>query len=128
MSDLFEPQDRSWVDKFRDSFRGLYLGVVAEKSFYVHILMALAVVSAAALFRVSATQWCLLLLSIAVVTAAEMFNTALERLAKAVDTRINPLLAEALDIASAAVLLVSIGAALVGAIIFLGRLVELLFT
>jgi len=126
MSEIFEPSRRSWPRKFRDAFRGLYCGAVAEKSFYVHTLFAVAVVVAALLFRVSATQWCLLLLSIALVATAEMLNTALERLAKAVDIKTNPFLADALDMGSAAVLLASLGAALVGAIIFLGRLVELL--
>ena len=63
-----------------------------------------------------------LALAVAGVMAAELFNTALERLADAVDTEHNPTIGEALDIASAAVLVAALGAATVGSIVFGYRL------
>lgn len=116
------PPRRSWYAKFRDAFRGLALGVRGQSSFAVHAAAAIAVAVLAALLRVTFVEACLLALAVAGVMAAELFNTALERLADAVDTEHNPTIGEALDIASASVLVASLGAAAVGTIVFGYRL------
>ena len=120
------PTPRTWREKFRDAFRGVRSGMRGQVSFRVHIFMAAAVVIAAALLRCNLAEWCILLLCIAGVLTAEMINSALEHFAKAVAKDHDPQIGEALDTGSAAVLLASIGAALVGAIIFISRLVMLL--
>ncbi len=56
------------------------------------------------------------------VLAAEMFNSALESLARSITSNHDENIADALDVASAAVLLAAVGAAVVGAIIFVFRL------
>ena len=119
-------KQRTWYEKFRDAFRGVRSGVRGQNSFQVHIFMAAAVIIAAALMRMDLLRWCLLLLCIAGVLTAEMINSALENFAKGVEKDHNPQIGEALDTASAAVLFASLGAALVGSIIFLHRLWELL--
>jgi diacylglycerol kinase (ATP) len=66
-----------------------------------------------------------LVLCITVVQAAELFNSALECLAKAIDTNHNPHIADALDLAGGAVLVTAIGAATVGAIVFVARAIAM---
>ena len=112
---------RTWRHKFRDAFRGLWLAVRSERSFIVHLPTAVAVGIFAAILRVSLIEACLLGLCVTVVLAAETFNTALERLAQAIDRKENADIAAALDIASGAVLTASIGAALIGSAVFLHR-------
>jgi diacylglycerol kinase (ATP) len=84
--------------------------------------MAVAIVIAAVLFRVSLIEACLLCLCVGIVLAAEMFNTAIEFLARETTGERRPAIAAALDIASGAVLMVSIAAMAVGSMIFLSRL------
>ncbi len=123
MHDQEPYRDRSWTNKFGDAFHGLKEGVRGQSSFFVHLFAAAAVIVAAIVLRIDdPTQWCLLLLCIAVVFSAEMFNSALESLAKAITDQFDPHVRTALNVGSAAVLIASIGAALVGAIIFLTRL------
>ena len=119
--DLISPE-RSWVQKFRDAFRGVKAGVRGQSSFFVHFFIAALVVAAGAVLRVILIEWCLLLLCIAGVLTAEMFNSALESMAKAITGESDPHLGNSLDIGSAAVLLASVGAAVVGTIIFANRL------
>lgn len=118
--------ERSWARKFRDAFRGVKVGIRGQSSFRWHFFAAAAVVAAAVALRVSRSEWCLLLLCITVVLVAEMFNSALESMAKAITGESDPHLGNSLDIGSAAVLLASLGASLVGAVIFLRRLAVLL--
>jgi len=84
--------------------------------------MAVAVAVAAALFRVSLVEACLLGLCVGLVLAAEMFNTAIELLSREITREERPGIAAALDIASGAVLTVSLAAAAVGSTIFFARL------
>jgi len=111
--------ERSWVEKFRDAMRGMKLGIRKQSSFFVHFFVAAAVIATATVLKIdSLAEWCLLLLCITVVLAAEMFNSALESIVKAITDQHNPHIGAALDISSAAVLIASIGASLVGTIIF----------
>ncbi|MBN2580244.1 MAG: diacylglycerol kinase [Pirellulales bacterium] len=114
--------ERYWVNKFRNAFRGVKAGVRGQSSFFVHFFMTAAVIAAAVILDVSLTQWCLLLLCVTIVLTAEMFNSALESMAKAITGNLDPHLENSLDIGSGAVLLASVGAAVVGSIIFLARL------
>jgi diacylglycerol kinase len=126
VNDDFQPTNRSWSAKFRDAFRGIAAGVRGQSSFRVHLVFAALVAAAGVVLRISRIEWRLVLLCITAVLAAELFNSALERMAKAIDRRRNPELGAALDIASGAVLVTALGAAAVGADIFLYRLGVLL--
>lgn len=122
VNDDFQPTERTWRAKFRDAFLGMGLGVRGQSSFRVHLVCAALVILAGAVLQISRLEWCLALLCITAVLAAELFNSALERMAKAIDRRHNADLGAALDIASGAVLVTAVGAAAVGAAIFLFRL------
>jgi diacylglycerol kinase len=117
---------RSWPDKFRDAFRGIKEGVHGQSSFYVHFFVTVVVIAAGAGLGVTPVEWCLLVICITGVLVSEMFNSALESMAKAVTGEVDPHLGNSLDIGSAAVLLASVGSAIVGTIIFAHRLAVLL--
>jgi diacylglycerol kinase len=114
--------DRSWSRKFRNAFRGVGRGVAGESSFFAHFFAAALVMAAATALGADRTEWCLLLAAITGVLTTEMFNSALERMAKAVSLEYCPHLRDALDIGSGAVLTAAAGAAVLGVVI-LGRLV-----
>ncbi|UUO07052.1 diacylglycerol kinase [Blastopirellula sp. J2-11] len=118
----YQPAPRTWIAKFRDAFRGIYVGACAQSSFAVHLIVSALVIALAAYLAVDLIRWSLLLLCIALVLAAELFNSAIEWLAKAIDHGENENLRNALDVASGAVLVTSIGAAIVGGLIFAERL------
>jgi diacylglycerol kinase len=113
---------RTWSRKFADAFRGLWRVIRTQSSFAVHLCMAAVVVAAAAWLRVSATDWCLLVFAIGLVLMAEILNTGIESLARAPGSRRHPRFRDALDMASAAVLVAAVAAAMVGLIVFGSRL------
>lgn len=114
-----------WVKKFQNAFKGIYYGAVGETSFYFHIAAAVAVVIVAWLLSCSAEQWCILLLCIALVMALELINSSIEHLAKGLCEEQNQHVGKALDIASGAVLVASVFAAIIAAIIFIPQLLRL---
>jgi len=110
--------NRPWLHKFADAFRGLRRAIRSQTSFAVHLTVAAAVVVAAAVLQVSLVEWCLLIGAIGFVITAEVFNTAIESLARAHDVGRHPRIRDALDMASAAVLVASITAAGIGVVVF----------
>jgi diacylglycerol kinase len=118
--------NRSWIAKFRCAFRGAKLGVRGQSSFFIHFFMAAAVIAAGVVLNVTTEEWYILILCIAGVLTAEMFNSAIESLARAITHEENPHVGGALDIGSAAVLMASLGAVLIGSVIFGRRLLEML--
>jgi len=120
--ELEQLPERSWRHKFRDAYRGIKLGVRGQSSFFVHFFLATAVIVVAVVLEVSLIEWCVLLICISGVLASEMFNSALESFAKIATREDNPNVGEALDIGSGAVLIASVGAAIIGVIILVNRL------
>lgn len=119
------PPKRSWLGKFADAFRGLFHAVSTEWSFAAHLPAAAAAVALAAWLGIDRVEWCLVVLATGGVVAAEVFNTSVESLARALDSGPDQRIKDALDTASAAVL-VAVGAAiLVGILIFGPRLLAL---
>ncbi|MEX0668992.1 MAG: diacylglycerol kinase [Pirellulales bacterium] len=117
---------RSWLRKFGDAFRGLFHAVTNEWSFAAHLPVAAVAVGCAAWFQIGPVEWCLVTLAIGAVVVAEVMNTSIESLAKAMETGPDPRIRDALDTASAAVL-VAVGAAIVvGLVIFVPRFLSLM--
>jgi diacylglycerol kinase (ATP) len=109
---------RSWTRKFADAVRGLCRAVRSQSSFFIHLWAAAAVIAVAAVLRVSLVEWCLLAGAIGIVLVAEIFNTAIESLARALNTGRHPRVRDALDMASAGVLLSAIVAVIIGGGVF----------
>ena len=114
-----------WINKFRCAGRGLLLGMHGQSSFTVHFVVAAAVIVAAILLRCELWQWCVLLLCIGMVLGLEYVNSAIERLAKGLCKTHNEEVGAALDIASAAVLVVSIVSVVIGAVIFISQFLRI---
>jgi diacylglycerol kinase len=113
---------RPWRLKFGDALRGLKLGIRGHSSFSVHFFFAALVVTAAIVLHCELEQWCLLLGCIGFVLTAELFNSAIETLFRGLDEATKSRVWPCLDIAAGAVLLASVTAAIIGAIIFLRQL------
>lgn len=127
MPKVFQHRRRTWREKFATAFQALAWGIGGQESFYVHLAIAAVVIALAAWLQLARHDWLLLVLCIFAVLSAEMFNRALEVLARAITKYENRDIERALNVASAAVLLISIGAAIIGAAIFIPAIWSLWF-
>jgi diacylglycerol kinase len=116
--------ERSWARMFADAMRGVRVAVGEEANFVIHFAVAAAAIGAGVWVDLSLERWCLIALCVAIVLAAEMANTAIEHLARAVTREPNPEVRDALDVASAAVLMAALGAAVVGAMLLARPAIE----
>ncbi|MEM6280326.1 MAG: diacylglycerol kinase family protein [Verrucomicrobiota bacterium] len=111
---------------FSDAIRGLVSVFRSERNFRIHVGAALVVVVAGFLFQVSVGDWFALVFSIGFVLTAEVLNTAIEYLADAIHPEMDPGIRMTKDAAAGGVLVASVAAAVVGAIVFLPEIWELL--
>ena len=93
---------------------------------WIHAAATLVVLAAAFLLRISAADWCWIILAISMVWTAEALNTAFEFLADAASPEFHPLVRDAKDVAAGAVLLTAIAAAVIGVIIFWSYVTKLI--
>lgn len=96
-----------------------------QRNFRVELAAAGVILVAGWHFRVSATEWSLLVLCIFWVLGMEALNTAVETLANRVSRERDPLIGRAKDLAAGGVLLAACGAAVIGLIVFLPHLARL---
>jgi diacylglycerol kinase (ATP) len=102
---------------FRYASRGIGWMVRTQPNAWIHAGASVAVIVVGMWVRLTAGEWCWLVLAISGVWAAEAFNTALEALADGVSPERNPLVGRAKDSAAGAVLLSAVGAATIGLLV-----------
>jgi len=88
-------------------------------NFAIELCVAILVVMAGILFKLTPTEWAIIILTIALVLAIESLNTAIEFACNAIDRNYNKDIKFAKDIAAGAVLIVSVASVAIGLIIFL---------
>lgn len=93
-----------------------------ERSFRIQIVFALALPVALLLLRVSAVWWALCVIAAMLVLAAELFNTALETLIDHLHPETHSVIKTVKDCAAGAVLLLSVGAVIVGTLTLLAAM------
>lgn len=106
------------LKSFQYAWKGVGIVFRSEQNFRIQIFVG-AVVFAAALF-LSLPLWriIVLLMVIIFVLALELINSILERMVDAFHPRIHQTVAEMKDIMAATVLLASLGAVVIGVILF----------
>ena len=76
--------------------------------------------------KLNKIEWCIITIAIVMVISAELFNTAIETVVDMVSPQKNPQAKLVKDIAAAAVLVLAIGAAVIGIIIFGPKIVTII--
>jgi diacylglycerol kinase len=115
------------IMSFSYAFKGLYDLVKSEPNARIHLVATIAAVSAGIFFRISNVEWCIILIVIALVWAAEAINTVIEKLADHLFPEYHETARLAKDIAAGAVLVCAIVALICGLIVFLPKLVSIVF-
>jgi diacylglycerol kinase len=122
-SDKFSVKSR--FESFKFAFSGLSSLIKNEHNARIHLIAALIAVIVGIILKISLTEWCILTIVIGLVFITELLNTSLENLADIVDPEWNAAIRKAKNYAAAAVLISAIVSVVVGALIFIPRLLEI---
>ena len=114
------------IQSFVYAFAGLKTFFRNEHNSRIHLFSAIITVICGALVHLDKYEWCIIVFAIGLVIMAEIFNTAIEALTDIVSPNFNLIAKRVKDMSAAAVLIAAITAVILGAIVFIPRIIGLL--
>jgi diacylglycerol kinase (ATP) len=106
-----------FIDSMNCAIEGILYAAKTQKHMRHHFLMAMILLLALLVMKVSAFEFILIALSISLVLFAELINTAIEVVVDMISPEYHPLARVAKDIAAGAVLIAAISTAVMGCVI-----------
>lgn len=114
------------INSFKYAIEGLVSSFKTERNMKIHIMAMIIVIALGIFMKLNKIEWCIITIAIVTVISAELFNTAIETVVDMVSPQKNPQAKLVKDIAAAAVLVLAIGAAVIGIIIFGPKIVTII--
>lgn len=113
---------RKWLSSAGHAFRGILFLIRTERNFRIEIVVALATILIGIWLRISALEFCIVLLCIGAVLGMEAINSAIERMADFQSRELHPEIKIIKDMAAGGVLILAFISLVVGLVIFIPRL------
>ena len=110
---------RGRLNSFRHALAGIGFMLRTQHNAWLHLAATAGVAAAGLVLRISGEDWRWLTLAIVMVWVAEAVNTAFEHLCDVVSPDFHASVKISKDIAAGAVLISALGAAVIGALVFL---------
>ncbi len=118
------------MKKIRNSFKyaieGIWTSFKTERNMKIHIFIMILVIIAGIILKIDKLEWIICITLFAIVIAGELFNTSIETIVDMVMPEKNEKAKIAKDVSAGAVLVVAIGAAIIGLVIFVPRILNIL--
>jgi diacylglycerol kinase (ATP) len=102
----------------RYAVRGLGIMVRTQHNAWLHAAATVLVVALGLVCRLSAAEWCWIVLAVMAVWIAEALNTAFEFLTDVASPTFHPIAGKAKDVAAGAVLIAALGSVAIGLLVF----------
>ena len=109
------------IKSFVPAFKGLFWLFKNEANAQVHIIATIVVISAGYYFKIETKDWLILCFAIGLVITAEALNTAIEKLVDLLHPQNHQQAGLVKDLAAAGVLIASIVAVVIAALVFVPK-------
>ncbi len=116
---------KKFIHSFEYPIKGLKYAYRNEQNLAVDVGISILVLIASIIFKLSITEWVVVVFTIGAVLSLELINTAIEAVVDLVTEEYHPLAKVAKDTSAAAVFVIAIVAAIEGIIIFLPKIINL---
>ena len=117
------------MKKIRNSFKyaieGIWTSFKTERNMKIHIVIMILVIIAGIILKINKSEWIICIILFAIVIGSELFNTSIETIVDMVMPEKNEKAKIAKDVSAGAVLVVAIGAAIIGLVIFVPRILNI---
>ncbi|MFB9843657.1 diacylglycerol kinase family protein [Mucilaginibacter ginsenosidivorans] len=111
---------------FGYAFKGLWYAAKTQLNFRVHLICTIIALVLGYILDISVTEWLWIFICIGLVLLTELLNTALELLCDVISPEYNEKIGHVKDISAGAVLVTAITSLVIGAVIFLPKLLLLI--
>ena len=126
MNNMSKIKSKNILYSFKYALEGIKSSIETERNMKIHIIIAILVIISGFILKISQIEWFICIILIAAVISAELFNTVLEVIVDMIMPEKNDNAKRAKDIAAGAVLVMAIGAAIIGLMIFIPRIIEMI--
>ncbi|GMR05091.1 MAG: diacylglycerol kinase [Thermodesulfobacteriota bacterium] len=120
--DIIKP--KGWLGSLNCAIEGIIYAFKTQKHIKIHYLLAVAALVLSLLFKLPVIEFVLFAFSIIILLFAEMLNTAIEEAVNLIEDKHNKIAKNTKDISAGAVLIASIGVAIMVYMIFTEHLNE----
>ena len=118
----FEIKSKKLMNSFKYAIQGILSSFKNERNMKIHVFIMILVVSAGIILKINKYEWIVCILCFAIVIGGELFNTAIETVVDMVMPYKNEKAKLAKDVSAGAVLILAMGAAICGLIIFVPKI------
>ena len=119
---VYSRKNKRVVDSFLHAFDGIMGGISGERNMIIHFAMMALVTVFGLILQISQGEWLICIVFFGLVIGMELMNTAVETVVDICMPQPDPRAKLAKDTAAGAVMMVSLAAAVAGAIIFIPKL------
>jgi diacylglycerol kinase len=109
------------------AWRGLGVFIRTTHNLWIHLFFAVLAIYLGFLFCLSSIEWAIIVFAIGLVIIAEAFNTAIEIDIDLTSPNYHPYARDTKDVAASAVAIATIIAGVIGLLIFLPKILSLLY-
>ena len=119
----FEFEAKRLINSFKFAGVGIFTALKKERNMKIHFFAMILVIILGIVFKIEPLEWIICVIMFGGVIGAEMFNTAIETVVDLVTPYKNEKAKIAKDVAAGGVLVWAIAAAVVGAIVFVPKVI-----
>jgi diacylglycerol kinase len=112
-------------NSFKYAIQGIFTSFQTEKNMKIHVIIAILVTIAGIIFQISKAEWMVCILLFSMVIAGELFNTSIETVVDMIMPEKNEKAKVAKDVAAGAVFILAMGAAIIGLMIFIPKVLPM---
>lgn len=114
---------KKFIKSFKYALEGLWLELRRETNLKIDILIMIIITIFGFVFKISQIEWIICIILFSLVISGELFNTAIERIVDVIMPEKNEKAKAIKDISAGAVLILAIGAAIIGLMIFIPKII-----
>ena len=119
-------KNKKLINSFKYAFSGIISAFKTERNMKIHVSVMILVILCGIIFKLETWEWIVCICLFALVIGGELFNTAIEIVVDLAMPKINDKAKKSKDIAAGGVLVLAIGSAIIGLIIFIPKIINLL--
>ena len=113
---------KNLINSFKYAFEGFFTSLKTERNMKIHIFIMFLVIAMGIIFKITPLEWIICTFCFSMVIAGELINTAIETTVDLAMPHKNEKAKIAKDVSACAVLILAIGSAIIGLIIFVPKI------
>lgn len=113
------------INSFKYAIEGIKATFKSQTNMKIHVIIMLLVIIAGIILKLDSLKWKICIILFSLVLAGELFNTAIEAIVDMVMPEFHPKAKLAKDAAAGGVLVLAIGAVIIGLMIFIPEIIQL---